>query len=67
MWRKLESAGWIVAFLLFAASFVGQIVKATNEQHNAAIATASSPSGMPWVCPIAGQCGPPGTPGLGRW
>jgi hypothetical protein len=67
MRSTLEQAGWIVLFLLLAVGFVGQIVKATNDQHNAALAAAQSPSGAPWVCPIAGECGPPGTPGLGRW
>lgn len=66
MRRTLEQAGWIVLFLAMAVGFVGQIVKATNAQHNAALVAAQSP-GVPWVCPIAGQCGPPGTPGLGRW
>jgi hypothetical protein len=66
MRRTLEQAGWIVLFLLIAVGFVGQIVKATNAQHEAAPVAAQSP-GVPWVCPIAGRCGPPGTPGLGRW
>jgi hypothetical protein len=68
MRRKMEQAGWIVVFLLLVAGFVRQIAKATDEQHSAALAAAQSPApGAPWVCPIAGQCGPPGTPGLGRW
>jgi hypothetical protein len=68
MRRTLDQAAWIVLFLLLALGFVGQIAKATNEQHNAALVAAQSPSpGAPWVCPIAGKCGPPGTLGLGRW
>jgi hypothetical protein len=64
MRRTLEQVGWIALFLLLTVGFVGQIVKATNDQHNAAL-VAAQPPGAPWVCPIAGQCGPPGTPGLG--
>jgi hypothetical protein len=67
MRRMLEQAGWTVLFLLVAVGFISQIVKATGEQRNAHIAAQSAASGAPWVCPIAGQCGPPGTPGLGRW
>jgi hypothetical protein len=66
MRRTLEQAGWIVLFFLMAVGFVGQVVKGTNAQHNAALVATRSPA-APWVCPISGQCGPPGTPGLGRW
>jgi hypothetical protein len=68
MRRHLEHAAWIAAFLLLFAIFINQIVGATRAQYAAAkAAERSAGQGMPWVCPIAGQCGPPGTPGLGRW
>ena len=69
MWRYLENAAWIIAFMLLSGFFASQVVKATRVQHLAASQAAerTSNTGQPWICPIAGQCGPPGTPGLGRW
>jgi len=66
MRRYLANALWIVAFLILCAVFAGQIISATQSQRNTAAARAGGQA-VPWVCPILGQCGPAGTPGLGRW
>jgi hypothetical protein len=67
MWRTLANGIWIIAFLILGALFINEIVKATRAQQNAARAAEGSGGTGPWICPIAGQCGPPGTPGLGQW
>ena len=60
MSKRLRDIGWIVAFLALCAFWIFEVIRAT---HHADLA-AQSPG---WVCPIAGKCGPAGTPGLGRW
>jgi len=66
MRRYLENAVAIVAFVALCATFVLQILTATQAQRVSAAARSAAP-GAPWVCPILGECGPAGTPGLGRW
>ena len=67
MWRTLTNGISIIAFLFLCALFINEVFKATRAQQNAARAAEESGGTRPWVCPIAGQCGPPGTPGLGQW
>jgi len=62
MWRTLTNGISILAFLILCVLFINEVLRATRVQQNAARAV-----GAPWICPIAGQCGPPGTPGLGQW
>jgi hypothetical protein len=58
MLKRLSNIGWIVAFLALCAFYVSEVVRASREP---------AATGADWVCPIAGKCGPAGTPGLGRW
>jgi hypothetical protein len=60
MLKRLSNIGWIVAFLALCAFYISEVVRASRQPEPAA-------SGADWVCPIAGKCGPAGTPGLGRW
>jgi hypothetical protein len=67
-WRKsamrkvlwfLDRAGWIAAFAALCIVWGYQVAKAAKH-------TPAGEAG-PWICPILGNCGPPGTPSLGRW
>jgi hypothetical protein len=60
MLKRLSNIGWIVAFVALCVFYVSQVVRATRLSETAR-------DGTNWVCPIAGKCGPAGTPGLGRW
>jgi hypothetical protein len=63
MLKQLRDIGWIVAFLALCAFYVSEVMRASR--HAELAKGASEEPG--WICPIAGRCGPAGTPGLGRW
>jgi hypothetical protein len=61
MRKRLSDIGAILAFVALCVFWISEVVRAT---HQSELAKAT---GANWVCPIAGNCGPAGTPGLGRW
>jgi hypothetical protein len=58
--KYLDHAGWILAFVVLCLVFGNQVLRGTKH-------AALPPDKGAWICPILGVCGPPGTPGLGRW
>jgi len=58
--KQLTNAAWIVAFVVLCAAWGYEAVKASRH-------AGPRNDGEAWICPILGRCGPPGTPGLGRW
>ena len=60
MRKRLGNLGWIAAFLALCIFWISEVVRAERQSEARA-------AGTDWVCPIAGKCGPAGTPGLGRW
>jgi len=60
MRQRLINLGWIAAFVALCVFWISEVVRASRQSETRA-------TGADWVCPIAGNCGPAGTPGLGRW
>ena len=58
MSERLKAAGWAIAFVALCAFWTHEVIVASRKPQRPTDA---------WICPIMGQCGPAGTPGLGRW
>jgi hypothetical protein len=60
MKQHLRNAGWIAAFIVLSVVWGREVMIAARHVR------PQQDTGV-WICPILGRCGPPGTPGLGRW
>jgi hypothetical protein len=58
--KYLSNAAWIAAFVAICVGWTLEVLRAPYR-------AAPSGGNGAWICPIAGNCGPPGTPGLGKW
>jgi hypothetical protein len=65
MSKYLKDASWIAAFILLCAVWTHEVIRASQKSESRA--RAKRDTADIWICPILGKCGPPGTPGLGRW
>jgi hypothetical protein len=58
--QPLKNAGWIAAFVALCAAWSYEVMNGSQRSRSHAHTSV-------WICPILGNCGPAGTPGLGRW
>jgi hypothetical protein len=69
--RWADNAGWVLAFIALCGFWADQVVRASRHRPPPAMTQlgkkGSNLTGTGWICPIAGNCGPPGTPNIGRW
>jgi len=61
MLERLKNAAWITAFIGLCIVWGYEVVNASRQSQLRQQNTGA------WICPIAGNCGPAGTPGLGKW
>jgi hypothetical protein len=60
--NRLTNPAWIGAFAVLCGLWIYEVAQAIASKR-----TQRDQSTHFWICPILGKCGPPGTPGLGRW
>jgi hypothetical protein len=63
LFKYLSNAAWIAAFVALCGGYGFALLQASYRSPPPAASNANDA----WICPIAGKCGPPGTPGLGKW
>jgi hypothetical protein len=69
LFKYLSNAAWIAAFVVLCGGYGFALLQASYRSPPPFGVEDRQPSNAndAWICPIAGKCGPPGTPGLGKW